>query len=510
MTEREDPIRRRRTSGPKRRETIEELYGDVISAKPAGLFDAAPDDLAPPDVSDAPAPPRRAYRPADEGAPGSFKRGGPLHFPRNGGDLTPIVLSHGLMTVLTLGIWRFWQVTAQRRSIWAHTKLAGEPFEYRGTGLEMFIGAALAAVTLVAAVLAGRMILAWLGFVAPPGADLPLSLIDASLMLAALVAAPPLMEVARFRARRYRLRRTRWRGVRFDMRGSGLSLLAVWALWAPVVVATLGLAVPFLSAARERHMTGRTFWGTEPFFFRGSAWRLMPSWAAVWLLLAAPAAIGAAHVWDAVEMAAMSEAFEQQAGLPQYDPAPQADRAPTTPLRIVPPGGETPVRRTDLPPQLAGFGYGAARIRMFMTARRIAGARATCRFGARALFDAWLAVLGRSIWPGVLVNALAVVVALIMVFSLRPGAGGLPDLGADADWRAQGLAIMSLALICGVSALFAMWLIDVVWFRAFFHKLCAATRYEGLETLEHVRQRPHAAAADAEGFADAFDIDGGF
>ena len=109
-----------------------------------------------------------------------------------------------------------------------------------------------------------------------------------------------------------------------------------------------------------------------------------------------------------------------------------------------------------------------------------------------------------------LVNALAVVVALIMVFSLRPGAGGLPDLGAGADWRAQGLAIMSLALICGVSALFAMWLIDVVWFRAFFHKLCAATRYEGLETLEHVRQRPHAAAADAEGFADAFDIDGGF
>jgi hypothetical protein len=572
MTQRIDPIRRRGTAGPKRRETIEELYGDVLAPAPIGLFD--PDEPEPETprhrdatfselAEDGPKPPNRAYRPAAEGAPGSFKRSGKLEFPRNGGDLTPIVLSHGLVTLFSLGIWRFWQLTAQRKSVWSHTKLAGEPFEYRGSGLEMFIGAAVMAVVLAAILLGVQMALGWFGlgaFVEDAGAG---ALMGAGLAFAPALLLLPLIEYARYRARRYRLRRTRWRGIRFDMRGAGSALVTRWAIWAPVVIATLGLALPFLITARERYMTNNTFWGDEPFFFKGSAWRLMGPWVFLWLLLAVPTVIGAAHVWEAVESAALAEEL-----FPDPFDTP-VDSTPPPPLRTVPINGETPVQRIDVPPpQLAPpvapeiiapdpvraallplrdavismsgvltgagaqmqtlillgwvavlafgwFGYRAARIRVFMNARRIAEARARCTFRGNALFSAWLATIGRSIWPGILVFMLIGVVIFILMASIEndsdaaAGAWGMV-FGGLGDWRAQGLAIMALAVNYGSSMLFGMWLTDVVWFRAFFHSLCATTEIEGLESLEHVRQRAHAGAAEADGLADAFDIEVGF
>jgi hypothetical protein len=49
-----------------------------------------------------------------------------------------------------------------------------------------------------------------------------------------------------------------------------------------------------------------------------------------------------------------------------------------------------------------------------------------------------------------------------------------------------------------------------VYFRAVHHWMCAATTFEGLESLDVVRQRARAASAEAEGLADAFDVDVGF
>lgn len=605
MTEREDPIRRRQSSGPKPRETIEELYGDVLAPKPIGLFDAVDPGPEDPHHRDAdfsdladkgPKSPHSIYRPTAEGAPGRFKRSGRLEYPRNGGDLTPVVLSHGLVTLFTLGIWRFWQITAQRRSVWSHTKLAGEPFEYRGSGIEMFIGAAIAMVILGALMLVFQMALGWIGLSAPLGFEINLPLLGLPLTLASLALLPPLVEYARFRARRYRLRRTRWRGIRFDMRGRGLGLVLRWALWTPVVIATLGLAWPFLTTTRERYMTNRTFWGEERFFFRGSAWRLMPYWAVLWLMVAVPAAVGAAHVWQVAARADQTTAAPEMAEIPPNDatadapaadgtPAPDAapnaapDAAAPAPAPIVPPSSESPVVRLnptpptpesppESPPNAAPeppsalqqavrmaapliplrdrliaaaapilnaapatqqllallwpllvtilwFGFRGARIRMHMNARRIAGARARSTFGGGALFQAWLAVVGRSIWPGVLVYVLATIVIVILLTSIdmsgRSATGPMDMVfGSAADWRSQGLVVMALAINYGSIALFSMWLYDVVWFRAFFHRLCASTHIEGLETLDHVRQRPQAAAAEADGLADALNLDAEF
>lgn len=593
MTQREDSVRRRDKRGPARRESIEELYGDVLTPAPVGLFDAddpAPDAPARPDAApSAPADggakgPHGAYRAITEGAPGGFKRSGRLEYPPHGGDLTPIVLSHGLITLMTLGFWRFWQVAAQRRSIWAHTKLAGEPFEYRGTGLEMFIGTTFVAALLGAMMLVAQMALGWLGYASPFHERVGLSVATQAVALAGAAMLLPLIEYARFRARRYRLRRTRWRAIRFDMHGSGLGLVARWAMWAPVVVATLGLAAPFLTMARERHMIERSFWGDEPMFFRGSAWRLMPYWTLLWLMLIVPAAIGGAHVWQTVERAGAAPVAADPAaatdlsrlGTPwdaaDVSPAPTADRGTPEPVRIIPPTDRAPAQRLDLmapapqtpqtpqsSPELlavqnaaaalvpirdrivaatdivtaagpqtqrliailwpvlffaAAFGYRGARIREMMNARRIAGARARCTFGGVALLYGWLVMVGRTIWPGLLVYVLVGVVTGILFFSIRSGDAATSNpfdlLQRGGDWRAQGLVIMAFAVNYGTLALFVMWLNEVVWFRTVHFALCKDTTIEGLETLDAVRQRAHARVHEADGLADALDIDLGY
>ncbi len=56
------------------------------------------------------------------------------------GELMPIVLMNLLLTILTLGIYHFWAKTNIRKYLWDKTRFDGEPFEYTGTGGELFMG----------------------------------------------------------------------------------------------------------------------------------------------------------------------------------------------------------------------------------------------------------------------------------------------------------------------------------------------------------------------------------
>src|ERR1041385_8862991 len=56
------------------------------------------------------------------------------------GELYGIYFRNLLLSILTLGIYRFWAKTRWRRYLWSHLTLLGEPFEYSGTGKELFIG----------------------------------------------------------------------------------------------------------------------------------------------------------------------------------------------------------------------------------------------------------------------------------------------------------------------------------------------------------------------------------
>src|SRR5262247_2709085 len=55
-------------------------------------------------------------------------------------DYWRLMIRGGLLQAITLGIYRFWLFTDMRRFLWAGTAVEGEPLEYTGTPLELFIG----------------------------------------------------------------------------------------------------------------------------------------------------------------------------------------------------------------------------------------------------------------------------------------------------------------------------------------------------------------------------------
>ena len=196
-----------------------------------------------------------------------------------GGSLPGLLLKNALLTLLTLGVYRFWAKTRLRRYYWNSIVVGGEPLEYAGRGFELFIGFLIALVVLVPLGFAGSA-LQQLALHSPATA--------AGLQVAYVVLVYLLSQVARFRARRYRLSRTLWRGIRAGQDGSTWSYLGLAALWAAAVAASLGLAAPWAMRALQRYRTGVTRFGDRHFSLEATVGPLVRAWMPVWLLLVVP------------------------------------------------------------------------------------------------------------------------------------------------------------------------------------------------------------------------------
>jgi uncharacterized membrane protein YjgN (DUF898 family) len=137
----------------------------------------------------------------------------------------------GLLTVLTLGIYRFWARTRMRRYIWSAIDAGGDSFEYTGTGLEKFLGFLIALVVLAVYLGLLQVGLSFVGFnlwgavtLEPSGPRDVLIQLGATYVTG--LAVLPLIFYAQYRSRRYMLSRTRWRGLRF-----GLDAAALGYVW---------------------------------------------------------------------------------------------------------------------------------------------------------------------------------------------------------------------------------------------------------------------------------------
>jgi uncharacterized membrane protein YjgN (DUF898 family) len=510
-------------------ESISELFGDVVQDRPSFLFvdadeigldraeagaspvpAAATAERAAFDAEEPPAPPPVQGPPRPRGV--DPERSGRVLFKDDRGLLSGVVMLHGLITVLTLGFWRFWQTTEQRQVVWAHTELDGEPLEYLGRGVELLLGALIAVVFLGAMMATAQLSLVFLGLAAMPTLpDLggaPTEMLP--LAVAAALGLPPLFQYATFRARRYRLSRTRWRGLRFGMEGSGLSLVGLWLMWLPAVALSAGFAYPFWRWARERHLTRRTLWGRERFGFEGSPFGLVLHWLPLWGLVVGGAA---ALAVPAVREALMGLAAQAGGALGfRMGFAMEA-------MAIVAAIG------ASLAVALLGLNYRAAETRLFWRARRLLGARADCDFSVWSLVDALVAVIGRNIWPGFGIWLVSVAVMAFAVFGAiaiesRGGGGlGVPELdglgealfgAVGSSWRAQAMLMLGVGVTYAISTVFTMWLWTAVYARRIHAHVCDSLMVHGLETLEDGRGRARGANRDAEGFADALDLGAGF
>ena len=75
-----------------------------------------------------------------------------------------LVVWTGALTVVTLGIYRFWARTRLRRYIWSSIMPGGDSFEYTGTGLEKFLGFLIALVFLAVYLGLLQVVLSFVGF----------------------------------------------------------------------------------------------------------------------------------------------------------------------------------------------------------------------------------------------------------------------------------------------------------------------------------------------------------
>jgi len=173
-------------------------------------------------------------------------------------EFAPIAFTNLLLTIVTLGIYRFWAKTRERRYLWSRTNFIGDPLEWTGTGKELLIGFILVLLLLGPPVLIlqfGAQALMLRGHI---GAAILLTLI-------AYIAILYFIGVARFRAVRYRLTRSYWRGIRggSDDRGWDYGLEAIWRTVVGGIV--FGLMIPWSMTSLWNRRWGRMSFGANQF-----------------------------------------------------------------------------------------------------------------------------------------------------------------------------------------------------------------------------------------------------
>ncbi len=129
-------------------------------------------------------------------------------------EYLPIVASNTLLTIVTLGIYRFWAKARTRRYLWSHTRVIDDTLEWSGTGKEMFVGFLLVALCLLPVAL-------FVAFGLPALAARLRPEIVAVLAVLLYPLVLGFVAFARFRALRYRLNRSWWHGVRGGSEHSG-------------------------------------------------------------------------------------------------------------------------------------------------------------------------------------------------------------------------------------------------------------------------------------------------
>ncbi len=177
-------------------------------------------------------------------------------------EFAPIAFTNLLLTIVTLGIYRFWATARERRYLWSHSRFVDERLEWAGTGLELFIGGVLALVLFIvpyflaiqvaqALVLRGQ------------------ELLGALVVVGTLVFLFYVYGLARYRALRYRLSRTRWRGIRGGSEDPGFTyaLTYMWKTAAGMLPA--GLLIPWSMVSLWNDRWNRLSFG--PYRFEANA-----------------------------------------------------------------------------------------------------------------------------------------------------------------------------------------------------------------------------------------------
>ncbi|MEO1563291.1 MAG: DUF898 family protein [Pseudomonadota bacterium] len=201
-----------------------------------------------------------------------------VNYTGEGAPLFKLAMKTTFLTIITVGIYRFWAKTRLRRFYWSAVRPGGDPFEYTGTGLEKFLGFLIAVAFLAVYLGLFNTILIFGGLVAWPFGDGEFNPASANIALnLSFLALLPMIFYAQYRGRRYMLSRTRWRGIRFGAEPDawGFVYRALGHLFLTVI--TLGILLPRQTWYLEKYMYDRTYYGDGQFEMGGRWQELWPA-----------------------------------------------------------------------------------------------------------------------------------------------------------------------------------------------------------------------------------------
>jgi uncharacterized membrane protein YjgN (DUF898 family) len=183
-------------------------------------------------------------------------------------EFAPIAFTNLLLSIVTLGIYRFWATTRERDYLWSRSRLIDTPLAWAGTGGELFLGFVMA--IFLIGVPAVSLNLVTQGLILQ---DQPVA---AAILFALLVIVLSyFIGVARFRALRYRLSRTHWYGIRggSDDPGFHYGLSYIWKSFVGMTAA--GLLVPWAMCSLWNERWNRMSFGPHAFASNVEAGPLM-------------------------------------------------------------------------------------------------------------------------------------------------------------------------------------------------------------------------------------------
>lgn len=391
-----------------------------------------------------------------------------------------LLIKNFLLTIVTLGFYRFWARVRVRRYFWSCIRLADEPLEYTGTGLELFIGF-LIAIAVIAPFGIAYVVLKRISLGNP--------LATGALSAAYFAFLVIFVQLVSFRARRYRLSRTAWRGIGARQTGSAWRYVGIFLLTGLLAVVTLGICAPWNSIACQRYKIDNTWFGDSRFTVDAKAKDLLPAWLAVLALLIVPAvaAIGLNHAF-------FSAAAHVQG---QTHPAVKVPHPGAFLLLLVTFFAGIPVL---IAYWVAQFRYLASRTRL-----------GEIHFHSAARGGP---VLGRTILVGL---ALAVIFAVlgggfvgIMAIAMKGGAAGVTASAATAAQKAaaiKSLALVVLPAVIGFYVLIIM-ITQIITYRflrlGVLRHLAATLEIENFAAIEQVVQS--ATPRQRFGIADSFEF----
>ncbi len=200
---------------------------------------------------------------------GNDKTNSAFQFHGDWREFAKIVLPNILLTIVTLGIYRFWATTRERQYLWSQSQFIDERLEWTGKGLELFYGflMAIAAVFIpyiLAFLLAGYLVtqghVGW----------------AALLFITVIIAIFWLLGVAMFRGLRYKLSRTYWHGIRGGSNDNGAQY-GLSYIWKTLVgYPTLGLLVPWSMVSLWNERWSKMSFGQHQFSSDAKSEGLLP------------------------------------------------------------------------------------------------------------------------------------------------------------------------------------------------------------------------------------------